>query len=761
MADDGSDLVSNVAITGTEASGADLEKFGDRGAAAFDKVAASAATAASAVEASTGKIGGGAKAIEDLAPDTKVADRVEAISNSVISLAKAATSSVGSLIGLAAKIEAIGAAAVLGVGLIAKFASSTTKSFRDLSNARNDDVRSTQEQGKANVEAIRQANRYDESIHKLQEGLRTGKIQYRDYNTEVVKLNNTFDRNANAQARVAAAQNDAARKNDAVARAQKEEAAYKKLVDLYGGPLTDSLIKLGTTYDQLHKVAVDTFSPVFAKLIDAVGTTIDKNRAAIVKFIDDAAAALNSFITANGPQIENFFKFMIDLARGLGEVIIAFIIPKFLRLQQIAGALAGVINNLFGTNLTAGTLAAGAAVLYLTGTIGTLIKVVTLAWRGVSLLTLLFGGPWVIAIGVLVLALVALGIALSKVDWAKFGKDAQTIVNSVVQFFSSLPGRIGAFFSELWNNAKQLASDAGQAIIAAFQSVLDWFASFPGNLVTIFQFLWDQAKQLAATAAQGVQDAWNGVLSFFQRIPGDIVQLFTDLWEGAKQLAATGAQGVIDAWNAVVAFFQTLPSVVGQFFIDLWEGVKTSTQQAFDAISATVQGWINNVVGYLQPVLDAIEAVKEFFASDGGNLAGGSRGFAGGGHVRGEGTSTSDSILAWLSDNEFVMRARAVGKYGLRFMNMINDGKLDLGEILGHYTGGLIGSMQGNPAPRLAYASGGPVNARANRVLNLSIGGEHFNGLLMPDDVANKMTKFAIGRQTNSAGRKPSWVGGR
>jgi len=44
---------------------------------------------------------------------------------------------------------------------------------------------------------------------------------------------------------------------------------------------------------------------------------------------------------------------------------------------------------------------------------------------------------------------------------------------------------------------------------------------------------------------------------------------------------------------------------------------------------------------------------------------------ADGGHIRGPGTETSDSIPAMLSDNEFVQPARAVRHYGRQFMESI------------------------------------------------------------------------------------------
>jgi hypothetical protein len=70
---------------------------------------------------------------------------------------------------------------------------------------------------------------------------------------------------------------------------------------------------------------------------------------------------------------------------------------------------------------------------------------------------------------------------------------------------------------------------------------------------------------------------------------------------------------------------------------------------------------------------------------------------ASGGTVRGPGSSTSDSILARLSNGEFVMQARAVEHWGPRFMAALNG----LQNPFGFAQGGLV--------PR--FAAGGPVAA--------------------------------------------------
>jgi hypothetical protein len=64
---------------------------------------------------------------------------------------------------------------------------------------------------------------------------------------------------------------------------------------------------------------------------------------------------------------------------------------------------------------------------------------------------------------------------------------------------------------------------------------------------------------------------------------------------------------------------------------------------------------------------------------------------AGGGHVRGPGTETSDSIPAYLSDNEYVIKASSVNKYGTGFLDRVNAGKYaNGGHVRKYATGGQI-----------------------------------------------------------------------
>ena len=118
--------------------------------------------------------------------------------------------------------------------------------------------------------------------------------------------------------------------------------------------------------------------------------------------------------------------------------------------------------------------------------------------------------------------------------------------------------------------------------------------------------------------------------------------------------------------------------------------------------------------------------------------------YAGGGHIRGPGSGTSDSIFARLSNGEFVMRAAAVRAYGADLFEKLNNMQFP-----GFAMGGLVPATVGRA---------GSGSTKASSTVNLTIDGHQFNGLTAPQDVADKLTQYAIGRQTSSAGRQPSWV---
>lgn len=172
-----------------------------------------------------------------------------------------------------------------------------------------------------------------------------------------------------------------------------------------------------------------------------------------------------------------------------------------------------------------------------------------------------------------------------------------------------------------------------------------------------------------------------------------------------------------------------------------------------DTVSAIAQANTQTWTNILQAITDLPKSIAEAIKGTGEaiNASAGAvgPGLAGGGAVFGPGTATSDSIPARLSHGEFVVRAAAVRAYGSDLFHALNDMAIN-----GFAMGGLV------PGPGIAsmrFAEGGLAGG-GQSVVNLSIDGNRFDGLKAPQDVAQKLTSYAISRQTAQTGRTPSWV---
>ncbi|KWI55756.1 phage tail tape measure protein [Burkholderia cepacia] len=152
---------------------------------------------------------------------------------------------------------------------------------------------------------------------------------------------------------------------------------------------------------------------------------------------------------------------------------------------------------------------------------------------------------------------------------------------------------------------------------------------------------------------------------------------FRNMEDAAASFATSGKvnfRGLVDSMIADLARFYTragLSAVIGWGSSAL--GLDTGGSGGFSSSSL-----LGGVMGGL----------SNTFGAGGGNAY--QFHLAGGGRVSGPGTSTSDSIPAWLSDQEFVVKAAAVRKPGvLRLLEAINSGQ-DLG-FAKFANGGLVG----------------------------------------------------------------------
>lgn len=177
--------------------------------------------------------------------------------------------------------------------------------------------------------------------------------------------------------------------------------------------------------------------------------------------------------------------------------------------------------------------------------------------------------------------------------------------------------------------------------------------------------------------------------------------------------------------STIKGFFSDLRSGLGEGK-SFWEafadaGVNALNKIADKLIDMALDQMINNVLRNLMGAFN-------FGGGFGGTSyfpAAPSVGFhtlAGGGQVRGPGTATSDSIPAWLSDGEFVVRAAMVSQPGiLPLLEAINNGDIASRMAMGGLAR-IHGAANGNVQ---RFSGGGMVHpgagGRGNAALNLRV----------------------------------------
>jgi hypothetical protein len=713
VADSGNpeDLVSKVTVTGTEESLAKLDAYATGGAKAFDKLDQAAKKSADDIKKSSSDVeraaADAAKGLEQLGGTKFNLGAASAdlglVERGARNLVTAVRSGIPALASFVTRLTTAGAGAVAAGVAILKLASSVAKASSSQSNALDDQTQAQIAANNSQLAGVQGAIQYEESQRKLQQQLSAGQITYSDYSKALTQLRTDYTDQIRVAGQLEAAQESVRLENERLTKQAADKKAFDALIDTWGGPMLTALRALGNTADRVFSQFQQAFGPAAAKGLDLITGALDKNSGAIGKFFDDASKKLSGFISKNGPAIQKAFETIgtaissvFDGIISAGPGLLAFfndsLVPAVTAFGAVLNTIAATINAIFGTQLTGGAIVFLVILGQMTGAFVALINVVRIF---AAVIAIIAGLPF----GAIFLAVVA-------------------VIGILLFLFPQL---------------RQVALNALNSIIATFQGMAAG----------------------AATAVQRVVAFFSLLLQFFGNLPGQIVAFFSALWSNIVAGVVSAVQQIIASFNSFVSFVQELPAQIAGFFTEMGAQVV-----------ASVSGWVSQVIGFfsnmlaqakvlLQPIIDLLKTIGALSAAASTPGGSGAVTAAEGGHIRGPGTTTSDSIPAWLSNNEFVMRAKAVAKYGAGFMHAVNSGTFKMPRF---NTGGLVSAMMPS-MPRLGFADGGEVLSKSMQPLNLNLFGEEFSGLMAPEDVGARLTKFAVSRQNKSAGRKPAWVG--
>lgn len=717
MANEDENLVSEIQVVGGDEATAEVKKFADDSAEALNKLGDSSEKASDKVEKSTDKIvknykktAQGAKQVGDSGTDIARAgqslQQLEKDTSAFTAAIPKAAKEVGQFV---KKLAALSTAAVAaGVGVIV--------AARRVAAAVDGQSDSLDKQAQAQIDAnnaalqgeLAQLN-YESAIRQLNRQLATGQVTYIEYSKQVRALNDNYREQQRAAADVEAAQKRVKEENDRLTKSLADRKAYTGLIDTLGGPLLTALTGLGRTAEQTRRQFLNAFGPSAAAVVDVITNVLNRNSGAIGRFFDEASQKIQNLLQRNGPAIEkalesigtaakSVFSGLINAAPALLDFFNNTLVPA---IQSVATALDGIatlINNVFGTQITGGLIAIVVILGTMTDAFKALFSVTGLAIRGLIVLAGIvsasLGVSMLAAVGIIAAVGAALYLLVTQIDWTAFA----------------------------------------QKVVAAWQSI----------------------QTGATNAVNGIQAIWGGIVGWFQdSVIAPIQTAFTTLWAWFGTSVVTVVDLVKAGWNVLVEFFTSLGNQIRDAFNAALDAIAGYWQAGVNKLKSYFSDLYNSALQYLKPVIAMFKELLGLQSqANAGGDSGGTVNAATGGHITGAGTSTSDSILARLSNGEFVMKARAVAKYGVGLMHAINSGNFRIPQFA---AGGVVSIA---PAPVPSFAGvGGEAGSTTLQPLNLSLFGEEFKGLMMPEDVGRRMTKFAITKQTRSAGRKPAWIG--
>jgi hypothetical protein len=230
--------------------------------------------------------------------------------------------------------------------------------------------------------------------------------------------------------------------------------------------------------------------------------------------------------------------------------------------------------------------------------------------------------------------------------------------------------------------------------------------------------------------------------------------------------SATAEAAIEEGWKALIPTWGGVTGELTTMWKGMLDGWEEDSAKTVKAIGAIMRG-----LGSIVPQLPSGATEMPLH-----------HGRAAGGYVRGPGTGTSDSIVARVSDGEFITRAAAVRHYGTGLFEALNQQRFEFGGLVdaihalagpNFAEGGLVGDFDPSrydfDPDRPGYSISKRYQAERYQAtlardqprtpIHLHIGGGEYP-VLASADVARKLVDASRRDQMASAGTKPSWYAG-
>lgn len=263
--------------------------------------------------------------------------------------------------------------------------------------------------------------------------------------------------------------------------------------------------------------------------------------------------------------------------------------------------------------------------------------------------------------------------------------------------------------------------------------------------------LLDQAKTVTAQISEVLKTTQQDIAAFASTAL-ESIQTSIQSASDAVKTSIESTKSVVDSLGQsfsllaekIVAMSQQVPSALAAAFV---VDPIFAFQAAIDSMTASVSASLDALIAKFNAMAEAARQAAAAAASASGGGGSSPSGFASGGPIGGKPGVDKNLILA--SADEFMIRARAVKKYGLGLLHAINEGRFKIPRF---DSGGLIGMGQSLAIPSSSFSggSGSGANAAGWEFVKLEAPGFGIIPVMMKSDTLRDVRDAGVRNRQNS-----------
>ena len=177
---------------------------------------------------------------------------------------------------------------------------------------------------------------------------------------------------------------------------------------------------------------------------------------------------------------------------------------------------------------------------------------------------------------------------------------------------------IMAIINPIWEGIKAIIGTAVEIIlnmISLFLDILtgDWEGVWQ-DIHGIVAAVWDGIKGIVQAGADFLMGIWNLIVTVARGRWDELKTNTSDTWNAIKD-SITGAwttiaNNTLDNWNTIKTFLSNTWKEIYKWAEEKWTNFKTMFLNIWGAITGGVKGYINNIIGFINRLIDALNTIQ-------------------------------------------------------------------------------------------------------------------------------------------------------